>query len=81
MVYSVSIELYLLRGFYNWQRGWFSWCKGINFLVKMSFKDLEIGGIRQFPVNSVPSSVNTKWRRFRCAGPGVQYLFDVLPNT
>ena len=45
MVYSVSIELYLLRGFYNWRRGWFSRCKGIIFLVKMSFKDLEIGGI------------------------------------
>lgn len=30
----------------------------------MSFKDLDIGGIRPFDVNSDPSTVGTKWKRW-----------------
>ena len=32
--------------------------------MKMSFKDLEVGGIRPFDVNSDPSSVGTEWKRW-----------------
>ena len=63
MVQSVCIELYLVRGFYNWRRGWFPGCKEY-FLAKMNFRDLEIGGIRPFDVNSDPSSVGTEWKRW-----------------
>ena len=78
----------------------------------MALSDLEIGGIRPFDVNSDPSSVAVKWKRWlrsfqlyadgkgliiiadkddnkiqrralllHCAGPDVQDIFDVLPDT
>ena len=37
------------------------------FLAKMSFKDLDIGGIRPFDVNSDPSCVGTEWKRLLCS--------------
>lgn len=82
------------------------------FLAKMSFKDLAIGRIRPFIVNSDPSCVGTEWKRWlrsfqlyadgkgllivpdkddnkiqrralllHCAGPDVEDIFDVLPDT